>query len=74
MGIDEVGIDKVGIDKVGITPHNILDHPSNQEASPQGKTLCAVSITCVLPRETTTLHTLYLQLINAGQRREDVIT
>ena len=52
--------------------HNFLDHPSNQEASPQGKTLCAVSVTCVLPRETTTLHTLYLQLIHAGQRREDM--
>jgi len=40
--------------------HNFLDHPSNQEASPQGQTHCTVSVTCVLPRETTRLHTLYL--------------
>ena len=44
--------------------------PNNQEATPQVKLHCAVSVMCVLPRETTRLRTLYLELIKAGPQRQ----
>ena len=59
---------------ITVSPQNQLTTssitPATRKQAPQGKLHCAVSVPWVLPRETTRLHTLYLELINAGQQRQ----
>jgi len=38
--------------------HNFLDHPATRKRVLKVKQHCAVSVTCVLSRETTRLHIL----------------
>ena len=47
--------------------HNFLDHSSNQEVGPRGRT---ISATCALPHETVRFRTLQLEPVKADQWRQ----